>query len=143
MYSRMTLVLSLAFVLAAGSAFAAAPVTSKARGIYGNSYGWVSSGGGRSHRSYGYRASTAYCPPAASVATAVPAAPAAPAAIVAQAPVEGRRFSYAPTAEASAPAMTAPRTYSSHPSYSGGGGRRSSIDRWALPKTDPRKYNSR
>jgi hypothetical protein len=102
-----------------------------------------------------------------------PAVIATPAPMVAAAPVEGRRFSYAPapivsapcpTATATAPATdgarrfsyapapestvapapaTAPRVYSTRPSYSGRSGSRSTIERFPLLKTDPRKYNTR
>jgi hypothetical protein len=76
-------------------------------------------------------------------------------AIIAQAPVEARRFSQAPAAE-NAPAVqpapttsSAGRRYSYAPStgspmrsYSGNVGR-SSQPTWSLPKTDPRKFNAR
>jgi hypothetical protein len=87
-------------------------------------------------------------------------------AVIAQAPVEARRFSQAPAADSGAVADSKPcpefapvasqsnsgRRYSYAPAtqysgnpvrrYSGNGGR-SSQPAWALPKTDPGKYNSR
>jgi hypothetical protein len=89
-------------------------------------------------------------------------------AVIAQAPVEARRFSQAPAAENKSAATTsanpcqgnstaaAPsssgRRYSYAPapassgnysrSFSGNSGR-SNIPTWSLPKTDSRKYNSR
>jgi hypothetical protein len=107
-----------------------------------------------------------------------PAVIAAPAPMVAAAPTEGRRFSYAPStgqqvggpcaAVTSAPSTAAttdttrrfsyepapqtsveaaPRTpvYST-PSYArrpATSSRRSSVELWQLPKTDPRKYGGR
>lgn len=50
-----------------------------------------------------------------------------------------RRFSYAPTV---APVeQPTPRSYFSRPSYSHGNRNRANVERWALPKTDPRKFN--
>jgi hypothetical protein len=87
-------------------------------------------------------------------------------AVIAQAPVEARRFSQAPAADGgavanskpcpeSAPVASQPNSgrrysyapatqYSGNPvrSYSGNVSRRSQ-PAWALPKTDPGKYNSR
>ena len=155
---RKTLVLSSVLALTAVSAVQAAPGTNKARGVY-NSGGWESGGTSRSRSSHSYRA---------------PVVQSAPAPMVAQAPEEGRRFSYAPSgsvvtgspcptvqgpapavdsgrrysyapeAESTvAPSVSSPRTYYSRPSYSAGGRSGGNVDRWALPKTDPRKYNSR
>ena len=160
MNARKTFVLSLIVVLTAAGAARAAPVNNKALGIY-NSGGWESGGKARSQRSYSNRAPATY---------RAPAMQSAPAPMVAQAPVEGRRFSYAPSApamnaspcpqgqtNAAAPSVQSDRRYSyaptaeatapstrtySRPSYSSGGGR-TSVDRWALPKTDARKYNGR
>lgn len=69
--------------------------------------------------------------------------------VVAQTPAEGRRFSYAPTPEAPAskPATTTEEPVVISPSvvqpshYHAA--RHQSVDKWALPKTDPRKYGSR
>ncbi len=164
---RMAFVLTLVLALTTVSAGHAAPGvgTNKALGIY-NGFGWESQGMARSRSSYSYGASTT---------TSAPRVQSAP--MVAQAPVEGRRFShdpsatsenttpcpqgqvhaaataatvggdrrysYAPIVEATAPSRTSTRTYNSRPSYSSGGGSRSSVDRWALQKTDARKYNGR
>jgi hypothetical protein len=86
---------------------------------------------------------------------------------VAQAPVEGRRFSYAPSGQAvtspcpptsvdsgrrysyapSTPAIvpqpSAPRTYYSQPGYRSGRASGNYRGLCELPKSDPRKYNSR
>jgi len=102
-----------------------------------------------------------------------PAIVAAPAPMVASAPTEGRRFSYAPAAptvttgtpcptdaatapatngarrfsyapEASATTTPAPavtRYYAPRPSYSNRSSG-SNVERWLLPKTDPRKYTT-
>jgi hypothetical protein len=75
-------------------------------------------------------------------------------AVVAQAPVEARRFSQAPAAEnaptaQSAPTTSSARRYSYAPSTSGtmrnysGNVGRSSRELWSLPKTDPQKFNAR
>lgn len=154
------LMLSLAFVAAAAETAQSAPVgTSKARGVF-NSGGWES-GGGRGFSRQAYRAP-------AFRSYSAPVTHAAPAPRVAQAPVEARRYSYAPPAAvrsipcppvtvapstpnagrrysfapAVEPARAVPTQRYYAPSYSrsSGGGR--TIDR-ALPKTDPRKYNGR
>lgn len=57
------------------------------------------------------------------------------------APQAGRRYSYAPAESAAAPAVTAPRDYSGNSGYSPSRSRSSTVDRWSLPKTDPRKFN--
>jgi len=164
MNARRTFVLSLAIVLTAAATAQAGPGigTPKARGEFGG-YGWVSPGSTRS----AYRAPTAYRAP-----VVVESAP----AIVAEAPAEGRRFSYAPSDQAvtsnpcppvqtpsTAPMVESgrrysyaptpeatvtqsapsPRAYYSTPSYSTGGRSGPGVDRWALPKTDPRKYSTR
>jgi hypothetical protein len=102
-----------------------------------------------------------------------PAVIATPAPMVATAPTEGRRFSYAPAPAAAAPCpngtatapttdgarrfsyapapestvapapATAPRVYSARPSYSGRSESRSTVSQFPLLKTDPRKYNTR
>jgi len=102
-----------------------------------------------------------------------PAVIATPAPMVATAPAEGRRFSYAPAPTASAPChnataaapttdgarrfsyapapeptvapapMTAPRVYSTRPSYSGRSNGGSTNPQFPLLKTDPGKYNAR
>jgi hypothetical protein len=105
-----------------------------------------------------YRAPAVMATPAPMVATAptemrrfsyapAPAAasPCHHAASAAPATDGARRFSYAPTPEATvtpAPA-TAPRVYSTRPSYSGRSGGRATVGRFPLLKTDPRKYNTR
>jgi hypothetical protein len=102
-----------------------------------------------------------------------PAVVATPAPMVATAPTEGRRFSYAPAPAAAAPCPSAtatapttdgarrfsyapaldatvtpapavaPRVNSTRPSYSGRSSSRSTLEQWQLPKTDSRKYLSR
>jgi hypothetical protein len=173
MNARNFVTAGLAFiVLAAGVAQARQPIgTAKARGDYSGYSATRSQRGMAGSRStYRYRAPTRRTAP---MIVAAPVTP-APAAVVAQAPVESRRFSYAPApaVEAAAPATTSPcvpsaaapsaaRRYSYAPAtgtsvsrvprayyggsrYSrGGGGRSHATDLWALPKTDPRKYNSR
>ena len=164
---RMTFVLSLLLALTEVSAGQAAPGvgTNKALGIY-SGFGRESQGMARSRSSYSYGARANYSAPN------VQSAP-----IVAQVPVEGRRFShdpaaaavnstpcpqgqaqvataptteasdrrysYSPTSEATTPSTTSTRTYPSRPSYSSGGGGRSTVERWAMQKTDSRKYNGR
>jgi hypothetical protein len=168
---------SLLALLVLGSAYAEArpPVgTAKARGVF-NEFSAPRSGRSmaRSQPSSRHRYST----PAAPSAPMIVQTP-APAAIVpqvAQAPVEARRYSYAPTTvgvvttspcptttvvpqtgrrysyapaeAAAAPTVSVPRVYSGGSSYSP---RRSATTRGtkhrelsALPKTDPRKFNSR
>jgi hypothetical protein len=140
--------------------------TAKARGDYSSNLG--------QSRSYSSQARSSYRYATPMVRTAPPAQyrQAAPPVAVAQAPAEGRRYSYAP--QASQPATTAPcpaansaapeatRRYSYQPApavepapthvdrqpgYVQGGGsssrNRSGRDLWSLPKTDPRKYSSR
>jgi hypothetical protein len=157
--------LSVLLLLTAVSAAAAAPAvgTAKARGVY-NTGGWESTGTGRARSSYSYRAPATYI---------APVVRAADAPQVAQAPVEGRRFSYAPSApvvsgntcspvqapantvdngrrysyapgveSTVAPSVSSP-TYHARPNYSARSGSGGNVDRWALPKTDPRKYNGR
>jgi hypothetical protein len=167
MNARKNLTLTLVMLLTAVSTAMAAPGTNKARGIY-NRGGWESGGSvARSQSSYSYQAPTTYSAPVvqASPAPMVAQAPAegrrfsyspstsavnstpcpqgqAHNATVAPPVPSDRRFSYAPSAEVTAPAVPSTGTYNSRPSYSVGGGSRS-VDRWALPKTDPRKYNSR
>ena len=163
MNARKNLALSVLILLTAVSAAAAAPGTNKARGIY-NTGGWESTGSGRARSSYSYRAPATYSAPVVQAAE-VPQ--------VAQTPVEGRRFSYAPSGSAVtgnpcspvqapvtpvdsgrrysyapgvestvAPSVSS-RTYHSRPNYSTRSGSGGNVDRWALPKTDPRKYNGR
>jgi hypothetical protein len=166
-----TLVVILTF-----SAIAAAPAgagvgTNKARGIYSGG-GWTSmSGSVRTGGGRGYNA------PATSYVYRAPAIRVAPAPMVATAPTEGRRFSYAPApapaasrvpcingrVAAATPAPTArrfsyapapeasvspaptyaPRVDSTRPSYSGRSGSGTTIPRFPLLKTDPRKFNTR
>ena len=154
MNSRRIVLLSLVIGLLAVGTAAAAPAigTAKARGDYG-------SFGRETHRVTRSRP----------VYRSAPTMQTAPAPMVAQAPEDARRFSYAPPvpattrvpcpqAPAAAPIVDgtrrysyapesagiapAARTYSPRPSYSGKSGRRSSVERWALPKTDPRKFNN-
>jgi hypothetical protein len=161
---RKTLALSVLVLLTAVSAAAAAPGTNKARGIY-NTGGWESGGSARARSSYSYRAPATYSAPVVRAAEAPQIAQTpeegrrfsyAPSGSVAtgnpclpvQAPTttfdSGRRYSYAPGEESSvAPSVAPSRTYYSGPSHSAGRGTRGNIDLWALPKTDPRKYNSR
>lgn len=124
---------------------------------------------GPSYSGHVYRAPTVIGTPM--LATA-PAATATPAPIVATAPTEGRRFSYAPAPAAAAacpngtatvpttdgarrfsyaPARestvapaptTAPRVYSTRPSYSGRSRGGSTNPQFPLLKTDPRKYSN-
>ena len=102
-----------------------------------------------------------------------PAVAVAPDPMVATAPTEGRRFSYAPAPAAAAPCpngtatalttdgarrfsyapepestvapapMTAPRVSSTRPSYSGRSSGGSTNPQFPLLKTDPGKYNAR
>ena len=156
MKARRILGLSPLIMLTMVAAAAAAPGTNKARGIYSRG-GWESGGGPARHR-YSQRAPATYNAPIVRSVEApqVAQAPAegrrfsyAPSGQVVTSPCppatvdSGRRYSYAPSTPAVAPQSTAPRMYYSQPSYSSG--RRSSghRDLWALPKTDPRKYNSR
>lgn len=162
MNSRKVVMLSLVIgSLATGTAMAGPVIgTAKARGDFG-SFGRETHSATRSRPVYSHRAPAIYSAPAAQTA---------PAPMVAQAPEAGRRFSYAPSATgcgrpqapASAPVVdsarrhsyapitesnVAPavepstRTYNARPSYSGGSRSRSTVDRWSLPKTDPRKFN--
>ncbi len=172
MNARKSFTLFFALAMTAASAVEARPTvgTNKANGIYtGN--GWTSQRVAQSRPSYRYRA------PAPSYRYRTPAVQVAPAPMVAQAPIEGRRFSYAPApsatssvpcppgqATASAAAVngarrfsyapapeatvapapaSAPRVYSRRPSYSGRSGSGSTVPRFPLLKTDPRKYNTR
>jgi hypothetical protein len=164
MNARNALILSLIVVFTAISAAQAAPAigTNKARGIY-NSGGLPSQRIARSQ----YRAPTRYYraptaqvapapmvaqvpaegrrfsyAPAPSAAASVPCPP-AQAATAAPAAEGDRRFSYAPVPETTVAPAPAPRVYSAQPSYSGRRVTRSTVDRWALPKTDPRKYSTR
>jgi hypothetical protein len=119
-----------------------------------------------------YRAPAVIATQAPMVATA-PAILATPTPLVATAPTDGRRFSYAPAPAAAAPCphatatapttdgarrfsyapapdsavapalTTAPRVYSTRPSYSSPSGNHSRVGQFPLLKTDPRKYNTR
>jgi hypothetical protein len=71
-------------------------------------------------------------------ARVVAGSPCAPAAAT---PQSGRRFSYSPTEPSVAPAVSAPRVYSGGSGYSRSRRGSATVDRWALPKTDPRKFN--
>lgn len=155
--------ISLIFASLFASAVAAAPSAGppKARGQFGGG-GWVQSGGGRSYAQRAYRAPVYRGQNAAVVQPA-------PAPRAAQTPIESRRFSYAPQAGAAAAAscpnsvavpstVNSGRRYSRAPSapavgsapvYRSDAGAVSSsvgrgrIDRWALPKTDPREFSGR
>ena len=111
--------------------------TEKARGHIGGN-GWTQMHEGRHHANYGQRAVRYESRPVIVQSTAV-----------AQAPVGTRRFSYAPTTDAAAsqPATTAPpvvvQSTVAQPSYYHSATRHHSADKWALQKTDPRKYSSR
>jgi hypothetical protein len=157
MNARGILGLSTLIVLTMVAAAAAAPGTNKARGVY-NRGGWESGGGPARHR-YTQRApATIYHAPIVRSLEApqVAQAPAegrrfsyAPSGQVVASPCppvtvdNGRRYSYAPSTPAVTPPSTAPRTYYSQPIYSSGRPSSGHRDLWALPKTDPRKYNSR
>jgi hypothetical protein len=154
-----TRMFSLAIVLGMlGASFAHAAPPAKARGDYRPNYGRVqrsSSWSGTRYRAPVVRSAPAYAP-----------------AVIAQAPTEVRRFSYAPQAPAvttaptvvnpcppvttvesgrrfsyaPAPAVeSAPVVRSYQPAYSRPVYRSGGggRDLWALPKTDPRKYSSR
>jgi hypothetical protein len=167
MNSRKIAMLSLVIgTLAAGTAMAGSVIgTAKARGDFG-SFGRETQQVTRYRPAYSYRAPATYSAPAVQTAPApmvaqapeagrrfsyapatpsVTGSPCPQAQTPASAPAveSARRYSYAPTAESTvAPAMEpSARTYGARPSYSGGGRGRSTVDRWALPKTDPRKFN--
>jgi hypothetical protein len=147
---------SLIVLTIVSAAAAAGPGTNKSRGIY-NRGGWESVGGAARQR-YVQRAPATYYAPIVRPTEAPQ---------VAQAPVEGRRFSYAPSSQAVtspcpptavdsgrrysyapstpaiAPQTSAPRMYYSQPSYRSGRGGSGYRGLWELPKADPRKYNSR
>ncbi|HMP06098.1 MAG TPA: hypothetical protein PJ982_07095 [Lacipirellulaceae bacterium] len=79
-----------------------------------------------------------YAPSAAGTATTVPCPE---ASVVPQA---GRRYSHAPEATvAPTPTVAAPRAYSGGSSFNRAPARSGSKPLWALPKTDPRKFNAR
>lgn len=127
--------------------------TEKARGHFSGG-GWTQLHEGRHHVDRGYRVMRHSSQPVV-VQSTISAAPAATApAAVAQAPAEGRRFSYAPTPAATVqpgpanlPASAPPsiaRSTVVQPMYSNGGhSYRRHVDKYALQKTDPRKYSSR
>jgi hypothetical protein len=161
---------SLLALLMLGASFAEARPTvgtSKARGVF-NEFSAP-----RSQRSVARsRPSYRYSAPAVQSAPMIVQAAAVPAPEVAQAPVDSRRYSYAPAtggtvtttpcpttttvpqagrrysyapAEASvAPAPTHdPRAYSARPSYSGRSSGGSTNPQFPLLKTDPKKYSTR
>ncbi len=165
MNAQKTFILFLALAATAISAVEAraAVGTNKANGIYTGG-GWTSQRVAGSQTGYRNRApATYYRAPAVQGATA-PALALAPTegrrfsydpssaattvapcdhgSTTANAPVvnDDRRFSYAPTAESTvAPAAT--RTYAPRQSYSGRSGSSTSVNRWALQKSDSRKFN--
>lgn len=149
--------------LAAGTATAGPVIgTAKARGDFG-SFGRETHSATRSRSVYSHRAPAIYSAPTVQTAPAPMVAQApeagrrfsyAPAANgcghpQSQAPASApavdsaRRHSYAPTTESNVSPAVEPstRTYNARPSYSGGNRGRSTVDRWSLPKTDPRKFN--
>lgn len=125
--------------------------TEKARGHFSGG-GWTQLHEGCHHVDRGYRVVRHHSQPVI-VQSTISAAPAATApAAVAQAPVEGRRFSYAPTpataqpAPATLPASAPPsieRSTVAQPIYSSGHYHHRHVNKYALQKTDPRKYSSR
>lgn len=144
----LTLFAALVVTAASGAPSLAAVGTNKANGIYtGN--GFESMPGARYYSGYRYNS------PASSYRESAPATQPAAEPTVAQAPIEtgatvdGRRFSYAPTPDTTAssdsvvspPTQTSPATYDSRPVYSRGYRSGAFVDRWMLPKTDPRKFN--
>ena len=144
----------------------AAVGTNKANGIYTGG-GWTSQRVARSQTGYRNRApATYYRAPTVQVATApalalaptegrrfsydpssaaTTVAPCHQGSTTANAPVvnDDRRFSYAPTAESTVAPAAQPstRTYAPRPSYSSATGSGGYVNRWALPKTDARKFN--
>ncbi len=130
--------------------------TAKARGdfrSYSQAQRSVARSVTRSRPAYRYSA-----PRSAPMIVESPVIRAVPGPVVAQAPVEGRRFSQAPATENQAPATPSPTTssagrrysYAPAPQYSGSPVRRYSGDSeqsgrptWSLPKTNPGKYNAR
>ena len=147
MKTYKTLILSAVIgSMIAGTAMAGNVIgTEKARGHIGG-YGWTQLHEGRHHVNRGSHAVRYQSQPMVVQSTAATPAPAT--AEVAQAPAEGRRFSYAPSTDvaASSPAATvAPSSAPAvivQPSYSRST-HHSHVDKWALQKTDPRKYSSR
>lgn len=167
MNSRRIAMLSLVIgSLAAGTAMAGPVIgTAKARGDFG-SFGREAQQVTRSRPAYSYRAPATYSTPAVQTAPApmvaqapeagrrfsyAPATPSVTASPCPQAQTHdsapavesARRYSYAPTTESTAAPAVEPsvRTYNARPSYSGDNRGRSTVDRWALPKTDSRKFN--
>lgn len=165
---------SLLALLVVGVSFAearAAVGTAKALGVY-NEFSAPRSGRStaRSRPSYRYDYITPAAPSAPMIVQAPASLPTTPQ--VAQAPVEARRYSYAPATGgavttspcpttaavpqsgrrysyapgeagvASAPA-NAPRTYRAQPSYSSPRRSASTDSQFPLLKTDPRKYSNR
>lgn len=94
-----------------------------------------STAGTYSHRP-AYRQTVTHTP----AATPAPVIVQAPTAAVATAPTEGRRFSYSPAVEQSTASPATMGTHHVHRMhthcYS-----RSTVNRYALPKTDPRKFS--
>jgi hypothetical protein len=116
--------------------------TEKARGHIGGC-GWTQLHEGHRHMNRDERAVRYESRP-----VVVQPAPTVAPATVAQVPTESRRFSYAPTTDAAAsqPATTAPSVVVptvAQPSYYRAATHRHLADKWALQKTDPRKYSSR
>lgn len=153
---------AVAGIFAAGAAQAAPTVgTAKARGDYRSFSQTQQSARSRPM----YRRSVPMTQSAPMIVQSRPAM-VTPAPALAQAPGEARRFSYEPitavptmpcpqsttTVESgrrysyspeSTPAVSSSRVYSSGPGYSRSRTGAAHVDRWALPKTDPRKYNGR
>ena len=155
---------AVAGILAAGAAHAAPTVgTAKARGDY-RSFSQTQQSTARSQPMYRRSAPMTHSAP---MIVQSRSAMVAPAPAVAQAPSEARRFSYDPAtatltttacppstttvdsgrrfsyAPESMGAVSSPGVYSSGPGYSRSRTGAAHVDRWALPKTDPRKYNGR
>ena len=137
MKALQTLALTVVVFVSTSAAVQAAVGTPKALGQYGG-YGWTSGGSARSvHRSYAYQA---YRGP---VMYQAPAGESV-APEMAQIPAAGRRFSQQPSADsATLPSASSAPIYSPRPRYSAPRRQVESSGRWALPKTDARKYNGR
>jgi hypothetical protein len=160
-FRKLLTLATLLATLAASSALAAPVGTAKARGDYRPF--WQSNWNQPAVRHHAY-ARRSYAPMVvasapAPVAIAAPAATTTSAPQVAQAPDAGRRFSYEPqtaapqqatAAPAIAPApqaapattMAAPQRMMAAPRHYSRRATRHTPNRWALPKTDPRKYTT-
>jgi hypothetical protein len=137
--------------LAAGPALAAPVGTAKSLGDYRPF--WQSQFGSTSpsYQSYARPVCVRTAPAAPTPAAVAPAPAPAPAPAVAQAPSGGRRFSYEPstattggaTAAAVAPVnVMAPAAPAHAYRHAHRTARHATVNRWALPKTDARKYTT-